>query len=507
MALWPYFRPYAWFLFFPAVYLASWLGSLQHGLFATFFSTVLVYGFFVPPEGLFVMKPEHHFVGGVFLFIGILTSVVTDRMKKALQRHDQEQAFLAEAGSTLATSLELPETLSKVAELAVARLADVCIVETMDERGRLRRLKVVARDPSRNAACSSLMRIPVDRSRDHLAYTALTTRKPFLLRRASPKQIAAYAQSTEHAAALRAMNIQSMLAVPLLAHDKAVGAIVLISSSRRRLYGKADARLAEELAGRAALAIDNARLYGAAQRAIRARNELLGVVAHDLRNPLAAILMRASSLRRRGSESWRDPERAAMAIERAAHRMNRLIEDLLDVARLESGRLPIAPSRVTIVDMISEAVEACRSAATAAGLEISFDEPPRDLPDLWADRHRLLQVFENLLGNAIKFTQAGGQIRVGVTAHHGQAVFFVADTGSGIAAEDVPHVFDRFWQADRDERRLGAGLGLAIAKGIVDAHGGSIWVESARGLGSTFYFTIPFGAPASPWLPESAPQH
>jgi signal transduction histidine kinase len=169
--------------------------------------------------------------------------------------------------------------------------------------------------------------------------------------------------------------------------------------------------------------------------------------------------------------------------------MNRLIQDLLDVAVMESGQLNIERAQLAPRDLIAGAVDMQRPLASSSSLELRVDMD-RDLPDIWGDRDRLLQVFENLIGNAIKFTKAGGGITVGGAPRDHEVIFRVSDTGEGIAPENLPRVFDRFWQASR-AGRVGAGLGLQITKGIVEAHGGRIWVESAAGRGSTFFFTIP----------------
>jgi len=145
--------------------------------------------------------------------------------------------------------------------------------------------------------------------------------------------------------------------------------------------------------------------------------------------------------------------------------------------------------------LVVDCVEAQEPLAASASLELQHEVGP-DVPDVWADRDRVLQALENLIGNALKFTKAGGRITVGAALHDGEVLFRVEDTGAGIAADEMPHVFDRFWQAQRTKRG-GAGLGLQIVKGIVEAHGGRIWVESRLGVGTTFYFTLPAAQPAS----------
>jgi signal transduction histidine kinase len=269
--------------------------------------------------------------------------------------------------------------------------------------------------------------------------------------------------------------------------------MTFISSTPSRTYGSEYLRLAEVLADRAAVAIENARLYQASVRATQLRDQVLGVVAHDLRNPLSAILLQAGALKRQGVEPERRSQRPREAIQDAVNRMNHLIQDLLDVALMESGRLTIQPARLSARELIVSAADVQRPLASSSSLELRVDVD-RDVPEVWGDRNRLLQLFENLIGNAIKFTKAGGCVAAGAASRDEQVVFWVSDTGSGIAPEDLPRVFDRFWQATRPGRQ-GAGLGLSIAKWIVDAHGGRIWVQSTPGEGTALFFTIPKAFP------------
>ncbi len=234
---------------------------------------------------------------------------------------------------------------------------------------------------------------------------------------------------------------------------------------------------------------ENARLYREAQQATRVRDEVLGIVAHDLRSPLGAIFMTAERVARHlelGKVS-KDTQESVELILRLTQRMGRLVEDLVDIGRMEAGKLVVSPQRVSVQRLVAEAVEQTRPAA--AGLELRT-ELAEAAPDIHADPHRILQVFSNLLGNAVKFTGPGGLITVGARPEHQELLFWVKDTGPGIPEEHQAHLFDRFWQAQRDDRR-GAGLGLAISKHLVEVHGGRIWVESTPGQGSTFWFALP----------------
>jgi signal transduction histidine kinase len=253
-------------------------------------------------------------------------------------------------------------------------------------------------------------------------------------------------------------------------------------------------RLLDLLARRAADLIERVQMEVALREAVQARDQVLGIVAHDLRNPLNLIMIQSELMRRSVPEARRRSSQPAEVISRAAARMNRLIQDLLDVTRIEAGRLPVERRPLSPGALAAEAVDMQVALAASSSIDLRL-ALPTDLPDLWVDQHRLLQVFENLIGNAMKFTKSGGRITVGAEARRDEVVFSVEDTGPGISTADLPHVFDRFWQAAAGAGRLGAGLGLPITKGIVEAHGGRIWVESTAGQGSTFYFSIPTGRP------------
>jgi PAS domain S-box-containing protein len=409
---------------------------------------------------------------------------VTERM-----RVEQEQRFLAEAGAVLAASLDCDQTLATVARLIVRDFADWCLLEILEEHEPAWRRKVVSRDPSTADLCAVMEQLPIDRQGPYLFRSLVETKQPMLVEHVSSELLASEAQGPEHLQALRAVNPTSLMAVPLLRHGQLLGVLAFISFSAARRYRQADLRLAEALAERAAVAIENARLYRDSVQAAQIRDQVLGFVAHDLRNPLGAISMQANLLRRREGEAERRSRKPADTIQRAATRMNHLIQDILDVTRIEGGHLSVEPARVPAGQLVLDCVDAQGPLAASASLDLEVDVGP-GVPEVWADRDRALQVFENLIGNAAKFTKPGGRITAGAALGDREVLFWVKDTGAGIAVEEMPHVFDRFWQAQK-ARRGGAGLGLQIVKGIVEAHGGRIWVESEVGVGTTFYFTLP----------------
>jgi signal transduction histidine kinase len=237
------------------------------------------------------------------------------------------------------------------------------------------------------------------------------------------------------------------------------------------------------------------RLYEEAERVIDAREEILRIVAHDLRNPLNTISMAtATLLDMQGADTTRTSP--LKIIRRSGERMNHLIQDLLSVTTIEAGRLSIAPRRLHVNDLLHEAQEALEPIAREKGLTLTVDVAA-DLPAVRADSGRVLQVFSNLVGNAVKFTPAGGTITLSATRADGKVQISVSDTGPGIPAAQIPRLFGKFWQAKRGDGR-GVGLGLAIAKGIVEAHGGTITVESEMGRGSVFTFALPLSDEKAP---------
>ena len=286
----------------------------------------------------------------------------------------------------------------------------------------------------------------------------------------------------------------AVLALPLLHGDELVGGLVL-GFRESSAVGAADHAFAGLLAQSVGSALSRAKTFEReredrryAEMLLHAREEVLGVVAHDLRNPLGVA---GAAIQMLGEDRLGKTEREKLLISgnRAVHQMGRLVADLLDVVRIEAGRLSLEREDLTVASIVAHAEESVRHLAREEGVEL-FVEPVDPSLRVHADRGRMAQVFDNLLSNAIKFTPAGGRVSLRAWAEGDDAVLEVADTGPGISTEEQAHLFDRFWQARRADRR-GVGLGLPIARGIVDAHGGRISVVSEMGKGSRFLVAIP----------------
>jgi PAS domain S-box-containing protein len=431
------------------------------------------------------------------------TTVLTVSLRDVTdqKRYEKEQRLLAEVGALLTATLDYDETLSAFAQFAVREFADFCIVDVFSAVGERRRIVVASRDPSFEWACDVFRKVPIDRGKPHPIWSVLEARRSLLLERLSPEMVSSFAQSDLHLKALRAIDPKSAIVTPLMTHEGVFGTLAFVSTVPERRYDQGELHLAEALALRTSFAIENARLYRAAERAIRARDEMAVIIAHDLRNPLNAIALHTELLRRPPGELERRDPVDVTAIKQSAERMSRMIRDLLDVSRIDEGSLTLELESVRTGLLLQESLQSQRLLVSTAGLELR-SEVADELPDVWGDPHRLRQVLENLIGNAIKFTSAGGRITVGARPHNDSVLFWVEDTGAGIATDQLPHIFDRYWHGRGRDRR-GAGLGLAIVKGIVDSHRGQIWVESAEGRGTTVSFTI---ATASVTQHKTAPQ-
>ena len=404
---------------------------------------------------------------------------------------EQAQRVLAEASVLLEESLDVRPALTRLARLVVPTLADICVIDVL-EGERLCRWAVAHVDPGREKALHSFDRPLADPDREGAASRAIRTGEPVLIAACAETDLTPLGADPE---ALSDLPTCSLIAVPLVAHEQTWGVLILIASGPTRRYRPRDLVTAADLARRAALALEHAHLYEQAQEAIQAREEVLAVVSHDLKNPLSTVKMSAALLLDTSTDRRSVHVRSLEMINRAADEMNYLIESLLDASRLEAGQFQVEPDEQEADVLVEEVQGLLRPLAEQQSVRLSA-HLPEDLPPVAADSHQILRVFSNLVGNAIKFTPEGGTVAIGARNEDGRVCFQVSDSGPGIPEEQLPHIFDRFWQARKGDRR-GTGLGLAIAQGIVEAHGGTIWARSREGEGTTFSFTLPIGGTQS----------
>jgi PAS domain S-box-containing protein len=419
-------------------------------------------------------------------------ALAREQAARAEAENSQRRAtLLAEASRVLSASFDYETTLAALVRLAVPAIADYCALDIVEAEDRFERIGEAHADPGKTMLLREVASFPRSAlTASHPLIRVMTTGEPVLEAEITPAFIRKSFTADASRKVVEALAPRSLICVPLASSGKPLGALTLVcSDTSARRFTIADLSLAADLARRAAIVVEHARLFHEAQQATRARDDVLAVVAHDLRNPLNTVSM-AVSLMLESTPPERVQERRQVEIvRRAADRMNRMIQDLLDVKRMESGRLSIDLNLESPAALINDTIDMLRplAAGSTIRLETSIDD---DLPPVLADASRIQQVLSNLVGNAVKFTPHSGRITVCAEQLENEVRFGVIDTGAGIPAEQLPHIFGRFWQARSSDRR-GIGLGLAIAKGIVEAHNGRIWVESHVGLGSTFYFTLP----------------
>lgn len=417
----------------------------------------------------------------------VLTVILRDITDRERAAH--EERITAEAGRILISAgYDGNRVMAEIGNLLVRQLADWCIIDRLVEEEDGRLVRVVRSRPAQAQACASIARSPVDPGRPRGFWRELGSGVRWV-GDVERDGLESLVREPEDLRLIAALDPRSIVVAPISGRGRVGGTIAIGTSGASRPFDATDAKLLERLAGIIALTDENIRLHRALEAAVLARDEVLGIVAHDLRNPLNSILLHAQTLRRRGQEPDRRDQTALSHIRVASLRMNRLIQDLLDTARLEGGqRLTVERQAVSPASLVAAVVEEQKDWLAAAKRVVNVDVEP-DLPDVFADNNRLHQAFDNLLGNAAKFSLSNTTITVGASFENGEVVFRVHNEGV-IAADALPHVFERFWKASGADLR-GAGLGLSIVKQIIDAHDGRIWVDSSSTHGTTFHFTVP----------------
>ena len=366
-------------------------------------------------------------------------------------------------------------TLKRLARRAVPFLADFCFVDVVAADETIRTGGVGARRPGPSKNCS--MRIdqfvPPRNWQDHPVSRVLREGQADFVPEVTDAWMRAAATSPQHLELMRDLDLRSLMTVPLMAHERRLGAFTFCyAAASGRRYTAAELHLAEDLAHRAAMVVENAGLYRALQEADRRKDEFLAVLGHELRSPLAPIRSAIQLLRARVPA---DPELqwTTAVVEHQVEQMTRLVDDLLDVSRIGQGKIHLQKELVDLADVVARAVESSRPLIDARKhhLEVSL---PEQAVEVEGDLVRLVQVVSNLLSNSAKYTEEGGRIELAVEADGDQAILRVRDTGVGIAAAMLPRVFDLFTQVPGQEDRSegGLGIGLSLVRSLIERHGG-----------------------------------
>ncbi len=428
-------------------------------------------------------------------------AVAAEAARMAAETAAARSEFLAEAGRVLSMSLDYEQTLAQVARLATPTLADFCLVDLVQPDGSMRRVAASHADPQAQSLLDELCRrYPPREGSPQPASRAATGRRTELLVEVDRAAIEAHTIDAAHADLIQQLGLKSHLAVPLQLGDRTLGSISLGYVGSRR-YQLADVPLVEALASRAAVAIENAMLYrdveaarAQAVSASRSKDEFLAMLGHELRNPLAPIVTALDLTRAREGQT-----RERAIIERQVEHLRRLVDDLLDVSRITRGTVELQRAPLELALAVDEGIELARPIIDQRKHRVSIDVPATGLV-IDADRVRIAQIVANVLTNAARYTDPGGEIAITARRVGDKIELTVRDNGIGIAAELMPHVFDLFVQGSRsiDRRGGGLGLGLAIVKALVEQHGGIVEARSNIPGGTIVTLLLPASPVASP---------
>jgi signal transduction histidine kinase len=435
------------------------------------------------------------------LMIGVCVNIDA---RKA-QEHDLQ--FLAGASAELADLTDYPATMQRIARLAVPHFADWCAVDMLAPDGSLGRVAVAHVNPDKVRLAHELYeRYPPQPTDPGGAWAIIRTGKAELVPVISDEMLQASIADPEYLQALRALGLHSYIGVPLVSRGRVLGVLSFITSDSRRVFTERELALATDLAARAAVAIRNSELMEALRQADGAKDVFLATLAHELRNPLAPIANTVALLSR-GAEPAAMLPRALEVLQRQTAHLTRLVDDLLDLARINSGKIELRRGVLELRDVLRTAVEACQPLVDRRGHALALELPGEPV-HVDGDAVRLAQVFSNLLTNAAKYTPPGGRIELRMTPLPDRVTVAVSDSGLGIAPELLPRVFELFTQASlpTGAEPHGLGIGLYLVRGLVQMHGGAIAVESpGLGQGCRFSVTlprvqadVPHPAPAAP---------
>ncbi len=420
------------------------------------------------------------------------------------KRSEETSRFLSDASAVLSATVDYESTFRQVAQLSVPFFADWCIVDIVNKDGQLERVAIVHQDPVKlQAALGIKHRFELRADAPYSAPNASRSGQSYLVSDITDEMLAAFTQNAEHFQLMRRLNLKSYIAVPVVARGKPLGVISFLTADSQRRYGAADLALAEDLAYRTGIALDNSHLYQELREADRLKDEFLAMLAHELRNPLAPIRNALFIIGSPGVEPQTTQQVLSIA-ERQVQHMARLLDDLLDVSRISRGRIELRKETVDVARVIQLAIEAVQPLVDEGHHELTVTLPPQPT-ELVADPTRLEQILTNLLNNACKYTEPGGHIWLSAERQGPDVVIRVKDTGIGISQEMLPRIFNLFVQADRqlDRSRGGVGIGLTLVRRLVELHGGTI-EASSPGLGQGSEFVVRLPATATD-IPDSKP--
>jgi signal transduction histidine kinase/ActR/RegA family two-component response regulator len=489
-----------------AVLSAAALGGWRPGLLATALCVTGYVFFFIPPHFTFrVSNPANLSALLGFVVVGAAISALCEglhaagarleerqrRLEREITEHRQAQEslqFLNRTSSRLAALTDRASALQQASRLMVPFFCDWCVIHRISEEGPLQYEAHAHRDWEQERLLKELLdRQQLDWNGAAVSVQAMRTGKTQLVAEMPETFLNRVAQDSEPLAMIRALEPRSILCVPLRIRERTVGAISFVASESGRRYTSTDVALAEDLAQRVATAVDNSELLESVRAADRQKDEFVAMLAHELRNPLAAINYANSAMQMGGPDSQAE---LVEMVNRQVRNLARLIDDLLDMSRISRDKVQLRKEQVDAGTIVRRAAAAARPLFEEKRHELVLEIEPQAMP-LLADATRVEQMIANLLTNAAKYTPQGGRISVSASPRDREAVVKVKDTGIGIPAEILPRVFDLFAQADRslDRSEGGLGIGLTVARKLAEMHGGTVTAAS-EGIGKGAEFTL-----------------
>jgi signal transduction histidine kinase/ActR/RegA family two-component response regulator len=502
--------------FFPMIFVLAWWGGFWPTFYASIFSAaVLAYAILEPVGSFAISLPEYRLGLLIFEVIAIAIGLMGEtfhsakrdrqrvmefatkegeRLRRTIaeRKHAEESlTFLAHASTHLAALADRHSALQQAARLPVPFLADWCVVYVIDEHGAIDYHAHAHRDPAKDLLLGEMLsKFPLDWDSNTATVRALRTGTSQLMEELPEPLLSSFTQSNEHRDIVRELGPRAVISVPLKIRERTIGVIGLVSCDPERKYTHREVELAESLALRVAVAVDNARLFHAVKEASRQKDDFLAMLAHELRNPLAAIRY-AVAIGQMGGANGNNE--TFEVIDRQTQNLAHLIEDLLDVSRISRDKITLRKETIDIATIINGAAATARPLIQDKNHQLIIELPGEPVY-VFADPTRAEQIVANLLTNAAKYTKNGGTVTVRACSDRDEAVIQVVDTGIGLPPELLTRVFDLFAQADRtlDRSEGGLGIGLTVARKLAEMHGGTIMADSAGlGTGSTFTVKLP----------------
>lgn len=437
------------------------------------------------------MKEYHELHLVIATYTDIVSSIIAFTFHKDRQHIEGNLRYLAESSKILSSSLDFTTTLQTVAKLAVPQIADWCVVDMQDAKKGIQQVALIHKDPKKIAWAKELRkRQPIDMNAKTGVPQVLRSGKPEIYPVIDDQMLKAVSKSKKELELARSIGFTSAMVVPIFSEKKPIGAITFVTTETRRHYNEADLRMAEELATRASVAIENAKLYKGSQEAITMRDDFISVASHELKTPVTSVKMFTQVLKKH-SEQIGDTKAVShlSKMDKQINKLTELIYDLLNVSKIQAGRMEFREELFDMDKAVQEVVDILQQSESKHKILIKGASKKKIL----GDEERIGQVINNLISNAIKYSPRADKVIIRLSSDTKSVYVEVQDYGIGMDKAHLERIFERFYRVydTTDKTFPGLGIGLYISSEIIKRHGGKLWVESKPGIGSIFHFSVP----------------